>query len=358
MRSLPAGTGDRGAHGMSVRDPWALLELDRSVDDAAIKAAYRRLAKIYHPDRNSDDEEAAGRFQEIARAYEAIRDESARARWLVEHESPSAFDDNGFPPFPESDLTASQRQETQRIEHEVTIDFRAAFAGSLVEVMLEVEDVCSVCGGSGAAPGTSPRPCELCGATGRHQIAGLRANRCQGCNGRKYVIEHPCRHCESGVVRETRGFPLQIPAGVSDGFQLSVAGPQRARFGRTDLLVTVRVEDSPVFKRTESDPADLMIEVPISYAEACFGSKVKIPTPSRTIAITIPPATASGELFKVSGEGMPRLGAASEVRGDLYARINVDVPAQLSGPQRKLVKQLADLDPPNLRYEALFAKLG
>lgn len=327
----------------SVRDPWVLLGVPRSAGDAEIKKAYRRLARELHPDRNRGDDAAAARFQDVARAYESIRDEAARALWLTENEGVRSREGD-FPPFPQS----ATPQRSEQIE-EIRVDFRQAFSGAQIEIPVEVEDVCTLCGGTGAAPGFAPRRCEIC--AGRGEIAvGSVSQTCSGCAGRGYVVDKPCTNCRAGLVLQERLVVVHVPAGVADNHELKVPTVDPGRPGAEGaLLVRVRVEPSPVFHREFRDPADLLIEVPITFSEAILGATVRIPTPAKVVEIRVPPGTPSGKTFKITGEGMPRVGLAS--RGDLYARLQVFVPEKPSRKQKGLAEALAaEDDPARLRY--------
>jgi molecular chaperone DnaJ len=351
------------------RDPWVLLGVERTDDDRAIKRAYRKLALQYHPDKNPGDSDAAAMFQEIARAYDAIASEENRAVWMAENEGtrsgpfeplaedfPSAFSaDTGFvsPGFSEPNMFEAQpRTTTAEIRQQTSVSFREAFIGADKEVIIDVDEACRVCGGSGAAPGSKPRVCAVCRGSGEHH-AGRVVNRCAACHGRGFTIDRPCTACQSGLVRESRPYQLSIPAGITDGHTLRLAGPSRGRFGSAELLVTVHVEASPVFKRNLADPADLLIDIPISYHEACFGESIKIPTPEKVIALRVPPGTPSGKAFRVAQQGMPRL--AGSGRGDLYARVQIHVPNNPTGGHKRAIQQLSLYDPEDLRHE-LFSK--
>lgn len=346
---------------MNGRDPWVMLGVDRSASDQEIKRAYRKLSKKYHPDHNPGDAEAAARFQEISQAYNAIRNEPARARWLADNESPAATglaDD--FPPYPGTGPAAGRQQAARRrswnqeIETEVKVSFRQAFSGDQVDIVVEVEDLCEVCGGTGAAPGSTPRTCDLCAGTGEHKV-GRVSTPCSACrNG--IIVDRLCGHCDGGITKEPRPFVCQIPPGVPDGYKMRISGPQRGRFGSIQILVTVRVEPSPVFERNLTDPADLMIEVPITYSEAVLGAQIRIPTPAKMLGLEVPKTSSSGRILRIRNEGMPRLDQPGE-RGDLYAKLQIVVPEEPSRAQEKLIRQLAEHDPEEPRFP-LFDKLS
>lgn len=342
------------------KDPWALLGVTRSASDSEIKKAFHKLAKQLHPDSVRDPAakvEAEKRFRDVSSAYRSIATESDRADWLLKNESQA--DADSFPPYPGAGAGAAARSGSQSdapIEKEVVISFSESYHGTQREVAAEVQDICRTCGGTGAAPGTQPQTCTVCGGSGEHRAAHLR-NPCSACNGEGFVISDPCRACQRGLIHETRSFPFQIPAGVPSGYKMRVGGERRGRFGTTNLLITVKVTPSSVFQRTLSDPADLLIDVPITYSEACLGaSEIRIPTPDKVIAIEIGAGTQSAKMFRIAGRGMPRIGGNGE-RGDLYARTEIVVPPELNSAQKKLIKALSESDPADARYE-LFKRLG
>jgi len=344
------------------KDPWIILGVDRSAKDADIKKAYRKLALQFHPDKNPGDPEAAARFQDIARAYESISTEEKRLVWKAEHDNPFAPNYNGDTeretPFPDLDDEVSETpgpRTSGKIEHTVQLDFQQSFKGYQTEVDIDTEEICGVCGGSGSAPGHKPRTCDLCGGSGQHQ-AGRVFNPCARCKAKGFIVKVPCPSCRDGKVRQRRPFVLQIPAGVPNNYKMRVEVPQRGRLHTPIVEVTVEVEESPVFKRQLSDPADLMIEVPISYTEAVMGAAVRIPTPTRVIALRVPAGTPSGKPFRVSGEGMPKV-QDPETRGDLYAQVQIVVPEQPSAKQKRLIRELGDEDSNDLR-SALFHPLA
>lgn len=329
---------------MIYRDPWVILGVGREADDAAIKKAYRKLARELHPDRNKDDPEAEARFQDVAEAYGAIHDQAARANWLVEHEGRAAFTGE-FGATPHFSSHGDAREGIQEI---MEVSFREAFSGANRQITLNVEEACVVCGGSGAAPGQKPQQCGICRGSGSVAVGDV-VSTCERCGGTGYVIEFPCPRCEGGLVRRDRTFILPIPPGVRDGQALRLTG------SRADIIITIRVAPSAVFRRTLKDPADLLIVVPITYTEACFGAAVRIPTPDKVIQLRIPAGTQAGKAFRIPGKGMPKVGGGG-VRGDLYARIQIVVPNKLTKPQRELIQQLRHYDSDDLRA-SLFAAL-
>lgn len=325
------------------KDPWVILGVDRDADDAQIKKAYRQLAKINHPDRNPGDKEAEARFQDISAAFKAIGDEESRLKWLGEHEKVAS-------PFTKasSGPSVAPKPPSAAERYEVKLNFRQAYSGATVELDLEVEDACSSCGGSGAAPGTQPYPCPTCKGAGSHEV-GRVSKTCSDCAGKGFKVDTPCPNCKDGLIRQSRPFQVPVPAGIADGQVMRMPAGAGG-----EVLITIRVEESPIFKRMPQNPSDLVVDVPITFAEACLGAQVKVPTPAKTVAMTVPASSQQGTMMRLPGLGMPRQGDGS---GDLYARLHVVIPEKLSMKQKGLVEQMARLDnPERMRYDALFGK--
>lgn len=317
----------------NIRDPWALLGLDRSASDQDIKAAYRKLALTCHPDR-AQDPESAERFTDISVAYQSISTSEKRSAWLASNE-------------PVSEETYKKQSSAPPPERVIEISFAESFSGAQKEIEIEIEDICSNCGGSGAAPGFKPIPCDTCQGTGNHRL-GSSQNICQACQGKGFLIEKACSRCQDGLVLEVRPFIFQIPAGVTQGYKVQLNGQRRGCLSSAPVSISVLIEESPVFQRNLNDPADLMIDVPVSYPEAVLGSSVKIPTPTHVISLKIPAGTKSGKVFRIKGEGMPQLG--KEERGNLYARVLVDVPEKPEREELDMIASLQKFQPKNIRY--------
>jgi molecular chaperone DnaJ len=342
-----------------VRDPWVTLGVGRGSSDQEIKRAYRKLAMQYHPDHNPGNARAAERFQEIARAYKQIEDDESREQWLAEHEA----DDTVFRPLDEPTPQPRRRasfddgrgsvprtQSTPRrtTEHELSITFKQAFDGATMKLPFDVDEPCHTCGGSGAAPGYHPHTCAVCRGRGEHQ-SGRISSRCHACDGRGFTIDRPCEDCDGGLVRERRPMVVAIPAGVPDGHVLRV--PQSR--SRSEVLLTVHVQESKVFKRKLRDHADLLIDLPVSYSELALGAAIKLPTPDQTVVLKVPAGTPAGMALRLPGVGMPRLDDSG--RGDLYARMQLRVPRELGEQEREVVRRLSGYDNDSDRARLLSA---
>jgi len=316
---------------MSSRDPWAILDVSREASPTEVKSAYRKLCLKHHPDRNQGDDSAALRLQEVIHAYERLTNGGATPGPGVSAASSS---------FP--DLSDQAAPPSYRSTYQIEVSFAQAFSGAQVEAEVDVDSTCNHCGGSGSAPGYKPRICGDCQGTGRHKAGSVTA-RCDTCSGRGFSIAKPCPEpgCNSGRIRKSIPLVIDVPAGVYDGYTIKASSPG------VIVQVTVAVADSPVFKRSADNPADLLITLPISYAEAALGASIKIPTPSKVLGMKIPPGTNGSKPFLISGQGMPIIG--SQERGDLYAEVQLVVPAQLSAQQKSLLTELKALDNIDLR---------
>jgi molecular chaperone DnaJ len=245
------------------------------------------------------------------------------------------------------------------LETEVSLSFDQAVNGAQVSVTVPKEERCPTCHGSGAKPGTSPVTCPRCEGTGIDaQSQGIFSisRPCPQCGGAGQVIEDPCATCGgSGLTRQTKRYKVNIPAGVSEGTRIRLAGKGEAgpRGGPAgDLFVTTRVASSPVFKRL--DGGNLEVTVPITVVEALRGATIEVPTLSGTKRIKVPPGTRHGSVQRLRGEGPPRPGGGGREKADLRYRLEIDVPAELSEEQADAVEKLAEaMNGANPRAELL-----
>ena len=346
------------------RSPYEVLEVPKTASEDEIKKAYRKLARRYHPDRNPDDTAAEERFKEIQSAYDVLSDPEKRKAYdtfgTTDGRGYPGAGAGGFPggvrfeEFSFGDLGdllggmfgGGQRQSARQpirgddVETRVRISFEDSLEGVEVRVPVEVETVCSVCHGTGAEPGTSPIVCPQCGGRGVvSEAQGLFAlsQPCPRCHGNGTIVEKPCKHCRgSGRERATKRYAVKVPAGAKSGTRVRLKGKGEA--GRNggpagDLYVVVEVEPSPLYERRGSD---LLLEVPVTFAEAALGAAIEIPTPDGPVSLKVPAGTESGKLLRVKGRGAPHLKGSG--RGDLLARVKVTVPKKLTKAEREALE--------------------
>jgi molecular chaperone DnaJ len=355
------------------KDFYKVLGVSKDASAADIKKAYRKLAQKLHPDANPGDKTAEERFKEVGRAYGVLSDPKKRAeydearRLLGAGAFGGGFPGGGFPGgFPGGtrvrvedlgglgdlfgNLFGGGRSQTaarrgRDVESEVTLGFEEAVRGATIPLQLRGPAPCHTCHGSGARPGTLPRPCPTCNGRGtvtRDQgLFGL-SSPCPTCQGRGSVIDDPCPTCNGrGSEIRTRELRVRIPVGVSDGATIRLKGqgePGQAGAPAGDLLVKVHVTPHPLFSRSGQD---LVITVPVTFAEAALGTELKVPTLDGPITLKVPPGTQNGRTFRVRGRGVP--GAGRKHAGDLLVSLEVAVPEKLSRKERELLREFASL---------------
>ena len=378
---------------METKDLYKVLEVSKGASQDEIRRSYRRLARKYHPDANPGDEGAEERFKGIQQAYEILSSPEKRREY---DEGPRQFFGGGnaagggqrtasgadFQNFSDpSDLfggfgnlgdvfgqattNARGRQASPKGEDvtvSVKLKFKDALEGVTTRVGVPVEEACGDCGGSGAAPGTSPRTCPQCGGRGtqsRDQGLFALSTACTRCGGRGSIVETPCPRCRgNGKTRGVKQVKVRIPAGARDGMKVKVPGRGGAGGGggpAGDLFVVTRVEEHPVFKRKGDD---FVVTVPVSFVEAALGAEIEAPKPGGgTVRLRIPAGTQSGKQFKVRGAGAPRTRRGGSESGDLIVRVGVVVPKKLRRREREILEALAEERDEDVRAE-LFRRVG
>ena len=352
------------------RDYYEVLGVQKGASKEQIKDAYRKLAMQYHPDRNKDAG-AEEKFKEISEAYAVLSDDQKRTQYdQLGHSGfdqrytsedifrgadfDSVFRDMGF-----GDLFRSifgggggfggyeERNRGQDLAYDLEITLEEAAKGAQKDIEIPRTEHCDVCGGSGAAPGTSARICPTCNGAGKVQNmrkAGfamyVQVTVCPTCKGRGKLIEALCSNCHgTGIVRKRRKISVRIPAGIDEGYQLRLRGEGEAapNEGETgDLYVMVHVKQHPQFVR-EGD--DLWHIAMITYPQAALGSEITVPTLDGPVTIKVHAGTQVGEVLTLKGKGMPRFRGYG--RGDLNVRLGIMVPEKLTAPQKALLEQLA-----------------
>jgi molecular chaperone DnaJ len=345
---------------------YETLGVPKGASADEIKKAYRKLARRFHPDANPGDAAAEERFKQVNEAHDVLSDPEKRKQYDSFGQTFRAGQGGGFSTqdfggaegFDLGDLFGGLfargargpgEQRSLRgadVEVAVRISFDDALRGATVKVPVAKANTCSACHGSGAAPGTSPTICPDCkgrGVTSESQGFFSLSHTCRRCGGAGTVIETPCGVCGgSGRVRSTKTYQVRIPAGVKDGTRIKVKGKGEAapRGGEPgDLYVITQVEESALFTRRGDD---LMVEVPVTFAEASIGADVELPTPDgKRVKVKVPAGSTDGKTLRVKGRGAPRLNGGGS--GDLLVRIRIAVPSKLSKQERETLQKLDEL---------------
>jgi molecular chaperone DnaJ len=337
------------------RDFYEVLGVGRNASAEEIKKAYRKLARQYHPDRNAGDKAAEERFKSVQEAYDTLSDPEKRKHY--DTGGPFAGFGGRGAGFA-SDLgdifssffgrrgggPSQQAMRGRDLETEVRLSFEQALEGAEVSVTVPKQTACATCGGSGAAPGTSPVTCPRCGGRGidtESQGFFSISQPCARCGGRGEVIETPCPTCGgSGLTMQRKRYRVKVPPGVRDGTRIRVAGKgEDGPLGGPpgDLYVVTRVEPSPVFAQRRD--GNLEVVVPITIDEAIQGASVEVPTLNGTKRIRVPAGTQHGTVQRLRGEGPPKPGGRG--RGDIHYRLEIEVPRDLSREQRRALEDFA-----------------
>jgi len=361
---------------LAKRDYYEVLGVDRSASEADLKKAYRKLALDSHPDRNGDDPEAEERFKEIGEAYAVLSDAKKRAQFDRFGHAASApggmggfsgdFGDmGGFTDLFENlfgDVfggggggggrrRAGRGQRGADLRYNLELSMREVLEGVSRTLKLPKMRPCGTCAGSGLRPGHTPAVCGRCHGSGQMVFTQgfFRVNRpCEQCAGAGEIVTDPCTDCRGiGRVEGQQTLEVTIPAGVDDGARLRLSGEGEAGIAggpAGDLYVVLSVEPHPLFER---DGTDLHCEVPISFVQAALGDEIEVPTLEGTVQMRVPEGTQSGKLLRLRGKGLPPLQPRADrsqlerMRGDVYVRIFVEVPTQLSSRQREILEEFA-----------------
>jgi len=346
---------------MAKRDYYELLEVTRTASDGELKAAYRKLAMKWHPDKNPGDKECEHRFKEISEAYEVLKDDQKRAAY--DRFGHAAFEhgmgnqQHGFTDFGAtfSDIfegifgmsggaraRSGGRERGADLRYNMEITLEEAYGGKTAQVRIPTSVTCEACSGAGAKAGSKPKTCPTCGGQGkvRHTQGFFTLERtCVACQGRGQVIDNPCPNCSgSGRVTRERTLSVNVPAGVEDGTRIRLAGEGEAgvRGGPPgDLYIFLSIGTHQFFQR---DGADLHCRVPISMVTAALGGGFEVPTiDGGKTKVKVPEGTQSGRRFRLSGKGMPVLRARET--GDMYVQVLVETPQKLTKRQKELLAE-------------------
>jgi len=342
---------------MSKRDYYEVLGVQRDASEEDLKKAYRRCAMKHHPDRNPDDPEALARFKECKEAYEVLSDGGKRR--MYDQHGHAAFEHgmgggNAGPGFHDvgdifGDIFGNifggggARQAPRRgadVGYVMELDLEEAVAGVEKKIELPTLSACTVCSGSGSEDGKI-ETCSTCQGRGQVRMQrGIFAMQqpCPHCGGRGQVIVNPCKACHgNGRVHDEKMLAVKVPAGVDSGDRIRLAGegeagPAGAPPG--DLYVEIRVRAHELFER---DGDDLHCEVPIRISQAALGDTVRVPTLGGEAEIRVPAETQTGKVFRLRDKGVKSV--RSRGPGDLYCKVVVETPVNLTTEQRELLEK-------------------
>ncbi len=344
------------------RDYYEVLGISRNASHEEVRKAFRKLAFEYHPDRNHEPG-ASDKFKEINEAYEVLSDTDKRAAYdRYGHNGPdnmfgqgfSGFDMGGFGDIFEAFFggsgTRTQRQTAQRgadLRYRFSITFEEAALGSEKELEIVRSEVCEVCHGTRANPGSKPERCPNCDGAGevrrvQRSIFGQFVNSaiCPQCQGEGVIISDPCKECKgTGVQKKKRTVAVKIPAGVASGniIRISNEGHAGQRGGGAgNLYVEVAVAKHQYFER-EGD--DVIYQLPVNIAQAALGTEIEVPTLHGPYKVKVPAGSQSGKVFRIKEWGVPHLRARGA--GDQLVVLKVETPENLTKEQKKLLEELA-----------------
>lgn len=354
------------------RDYYEVLGVDKNADEAAVKKAYRALAKKYHPDMNPGNEEAEKKFKEASEAYAILSDPEKKRQY--DQFGHAAFEGGGAGGYGGFDFngadfgdifgdifgdlfggghsrrTNNGPMKGSNIRASVRITFEEAVFGCEKEIELTLKDNCNTCHGTGAKPGTSPETCSKCGGKGQvvftqQSFFGTVRNvqTCPDCGGSGKVVKEKCMDCHgSGYIASRKKIQVSIPAGIDNGQSVRIRDkgePGMNGGPRGDLLVEVMVQRHPIFQRQDYN---IYSTVPVSFAVATLGGEVVIDTVDGKVIYEVKTGTPTDTKVRLKGKGVPSL-RNKEVRGDHYVTLVVQVPDKISHEAKELLRQFDEI---------------
>ena len=343
---------------MPKKDYYEVLGVNRDASEEEIRKAYRKLAMKHHPDRNPDNPKSEEQFKEAKQAYEILSNPEKRTAYDqfghagVDQQAGMAGAGAGFGGFADafsdifSDIFGGVRGRSgvyrgADLRYNLEISLEDAARGSETRIRIPTMAECETCHGSGAKPGTSPTTCTTCSGHGQVRMQqGFFSiqQTCPNCHGSGKTITDPCPACHgAGRVQHTKTLSVKVPAGVDEGDQIRLAGEGEAGENGGppgDLYVQVRLKPHPLFKREQDD---LYCEMPVSFATSVLGGELEVPTLDGRASIKVPAGTQSEKMFRLRGKGVRNV--RSGQTGDLYCRISVETPVNLTAKQKELLQE-------------------
>lgn len=355
---------------MSKRDYYEVLGVEKNATDEELKKAYRRLAKKYHPDVNTDNpKEAEAKFKEVNEAYEVLSDPQKRSNYNnFGHAGvdPNGFGGAGYGDFGDINFgdigdifetffgfggntkRKSGPQKGMDIKYQMTILFEEAAFGVKKSINVNRLEVCDTCKGTGSKPGTNPVTCSSCNGAGQVQYKRatpfgqfIKTEPCKQCHGEGKIILHACDTCKGkGQIRKNIKVEINVPAGIDSGqiIRHSGFGDYGIKGGPPgDLYVEIRVAPHALFKR---EGTNVLCDIPITFVHAALGGEMDIPTLDGKVRKIIPEGTQTDTVFTLKNKGIPNI--KTGVRGDQLVRVIVEVPKKLNEKQREILLKFAD----------------
>ena len=356
------------------RDYYEVLGLQKGASDEEIKKAFRKMAMKYHPDRNPDDKEAEEKFKEVNEAYGVLSDPDKKSKYdRFGHAgvAPSAgfgggaggfggfggFEDifdmftggggfGGFGSFGGQQRRNNGPRKGADLQKAISITFEEAAFGCKKEIEISKFVKCGTCNGEGTKPGTSKKTCPVCNGSG--QVTSVQrtpfgqfqsVTQCGNCGGTGQVNESPCDDCKgTGKVRKSVKIAVNIPAGVDNESVIPIRGegePGTNGGPNGDLYIVLSVKPHKMFKRNGSD---LYLEIPISFDQAALGADITVPTLEGKVSYKVPAGTQPGTTFRLKGKGVRNV--RTDKMGDLYVKVNLEVPTKLNHKQKKAIEEM------------------
>ncbi|MCO7126344.1 molecular chaperone DnaJ [Sporolactobacillus shoreicorticis] len=352
---------------MSKRDYYEILGVSKDASKEEIKKAFRKLARKYHPDVNKDAD-APEKFKEVSKAYETLSDPQKRAQYDQFGEADpnqggfggaqgfSGADFGGFGDIFDQIFNGGSRRRDPNaprqgsdLQYEMSITFEEAAFGKSTDIRIPKEETCTTCHGTGAKPGTKPVQCSHCHGTGQlnqeqNTPFGRIVNRrvCPYCHGTGKIIKNPCGTCAgTGKMKVNKKIEVKIPAGIDDGQQIRLSGQGEPGVNggpSGDLYIVFSVKPHKYYQRAGDD---VLLEVPLNFAQAALGDEIEVPTLYGKVKLRIPAGTQTGTKFRLRGKGIKNVRGYGQ--GDEHVTVKIVTPKHLSNEEKAVFKKLAEL---------------